>query len=285
MDTKEIVVKLLTKASTSVPKDVINSLKKANSEEDSLVAKMQYKAILENIRLAGERLNPLCQDTGIHVFYVKLGKYFPQDLKQGIFDGVAEATKEVPLRPNAVHPITRKNSGNNIGRFIPYIHYELTDEEYTEITAMPKGAGSENMSALKMLNPSDGIKGIKKFVIETAFNAGGKPCNPGIIGVGIGGTADIAAKLSKKAILRPVDKLHEEEEIAALEKELTEKVNSLGIGPMGLGGKKSALGVRVEYAYCHTASLPVAITFQCWAARQATARIYPDKVEFLEGGV
>jgi fumarate hydratase subunit alpha len=195
---------------------------------------------------------------------------------------VEKATELIPLRPNAVHPLTRKNPGTNIGERMPYINYKFSKDDYLEITVFPKGAGSENMSALAMLTPSQGIKGIKEFVLDTVVSAGGKPCPPIILGIGIGGSADISMKLAKESLLRPINERHKDDKIAALEEELLNALNLTGIGPMGLGGKTSVLGVSIEYAHCHTASFPVAINIQCWAARRATARIYSDgKVKYM----
>jgi len=236
--------------------------------------------------MAEESSTPLCQDTGVHIFFVKMGDIGNPKLEKKmpsiIIDAVREATKKVPLRPNAVHPLTRKNPGDNVGDHMPYVNYTPIDADYIEITAMPKGAGSENMSRVAMLNPSDGIKGIKKFALDTVVGAGSKPCPPTIIGLGIGGSADISIKLAKMALLRPINQRHPDPAIAALEKELYDAFNALGIGVMGLGGKTTVIGVNAELGYCHTASLPVAINVQCWAGRKATARIYKDgRVEHL----
>jgi fumarate hydratase subunit alpha len=187
---------------------------------------------------------------------------------------VKVASKEIPLRPNIVHPISRKNSGDNTGAGVPVIEFEVLDgKDFIEISVLPKGAGSENMSALRMLNPSEGIVGIKKFVLDTVAAAGSNPCPPTIVGIGIGGTADRAMLLSKRALLRSLDSRNSDAAMAKLEKELLTDVNQLGIGPMGLGGKTTSLGVCVEYSFCHTASLPVAVNIQCWANRKAKARI------------
>ena len=147
-----------------------------------------------------------------------------------------------------------------------------------EITVMPKGAGAENMNALAMLTPSQGLRGIKEFVLNAVVRAAGNSCPPGVLGIGIGGSTDIAVELSKEALLRPLNIRNSDPDVAMLEKELHEAINELGIGPMGMGGKTTVLGVNAEYAYCHTASLPVALSFQCWASRRATARIYADGV-------
>ena len=276
---KNTVIELLKDSSTKLPLDVKNALEKAYEVEEG-PAKAQLEAILKNIKMAEETSTPMCQDTGIHIFFVKIGDVenpkLEKKLTSIIIDGVREATRTVPLRPNAVHPLTRKNPGDNVGDYMPYINFTPIDSDYIEITAMPKGAGSENMSKVAMLNPSDGIKGIKKFALDTVVSAGSKPCPPTIIGLGIGGSADISIKLAKMALLRPIDQRHPDPTVATLEKELFEAFNSLGIGVMGLGGKTTVLGVNAELGYCHTASLPVAINVQCWAGRKATARIYKD---------
>ena len=282
---KNTVIELLKDSSTKLPLDVKNALEKAYEIEEG-PAKAQLEAIIKNIKMAEESSTPLCQDTGVHIFFVKIGDVgnskLEKELPNIIIEGVREATRTIPLRPNAVHPLTRKNPGDNVGDYMPYVNYTPIDSEYIEITAMPKGAGSENMSKVAMLNPSEGINGIKKFALDTVVSAGSKPCPPTIIGLGIGGSADISIKLAKMALLRPIDQRHPDPTIATLEKEFFEAFNSLGIGVMGLGGKTTVLGVNVELGYCHTASLPVAINVQCWAGRKATARIYKDgRVEHL----
>ncbi|MEE9151958.1 MAG: fumarate hydratase [Thermoplasmata archaeon] len=273
---KQVTIDLLRNAVTALPNDIKEALVKAYEAEEEQIPKMQLKNILDNIELAKGSCLPMCQDTGILRFYVTLGKDRVINVDKAIAEGVKEATKEIPLRPNAVHPITRHNPGDNTGLRMPYINYRFSNEDHMEITVMPKGAGSENMSALAMLLPSLGLKGIKEFALNTIVNAGGKPCPPTIVGMGIGGSADISMKLAKEALLRPINIRNSEPQIAKLENELYEAINSLGIGPMGLGGKTTVLGVNIEYAYCHTASLPVAINLQCWAARKAVARINKD---------
>ncbi|MBE0517965.1 MAG: fumarate hydratase [Thermoplasmata archaeon] len=275
-DIQNAVVELLRKTVVRLPSDVEQALNKAYETETDEVPRMQLKAILDNIDLAKKGNTPMCQDTGVTIFYVTLPKECKVDVEKGIIEGVRRATKEVPLRPNAVHPITRKNPGDNVGDRMPYINWKVGDKDYIEITVMTKGAGSENMSALAMLTPSAGLKGIKEFALSTLLRAGSNPCPPTIIGMGIGGSSDICMKLAKEALLRPLDQRHADPEIAKLETELYEAINMLGIGPMGLGGKTTMLGLNIEYAYCHTASLPVAINVQCWAGRRGNVRIYPD---------
>lgn len=260
------IADLLRKAEIELPDDVVDLLRKAEAGEESHVAKSQLQAILKNIEIAKKHGVPMCQDTGIMIFFAELGTEFQPgfDLEAAIKEAVILATAEIPLRPNAVDPLTRKNSGNNTGTGIPDIHWKLVQGNQLKITAAPKGAGSENMSSLRMLNPTE-TGSIKKFVLETIVNAGGMPCPPLTIGVGIGGSFDAAARLAKEALLEPFDVPME-----GLEREILEAVNALGIGCMGLGGSTTALTVHVKKAYCHTASLPVAVNIQCWANRHAS---------------
>jgi fumarate hydratase subunit alpha len=281
VDIQNAIVELLRKTVVKLPADIERRIRQAYAEETDEVPRMQFKAIVDNIELAEKGNTPMCQDTGVTIFYVTLPRECKVNVEKGIVEGVRKATKEVPLRPNAVHPLTRKNPGDNVGERMPYINWKVADQDYIEITVMTKGAGSENMSQLAMLTPSAGLKGIKEFALNTVMRAGSNPCPPTVIGMGIGGSADICMKLAKEALLRPIDQRHKDPEIAKLETELLESMNMLGIGPMGLGGKTTMLGLNIEYAYCHTASLPVAINVQCWAARRGTVRIYPDgKLEF-----
>jgi fumarate hydratase subunit alpha len=281
---KKATVQLLRMASTKPPPDVKEALEKAYENENDQVPRMQLRAILDNMKLAEEKGKPICQDTGIPIFYVSIGEESIKgiDIERAIKEGVREATGLIPLRPNVVDVLTRENPGTNVGERMPYINYRFTENEYLEIFVLPKGAGSENMSSFKMLTPSQGIRGIKEFVLDTVVKAGGKPCPPIILGIGIGGSADISMEFAKEALLRPINRRHQDERIAELERELYNAINETGIGPMGLGGKTTLLGVNIEYASCHTASLPVAINVQCWAARRAKARIYPDaRVEYI----
>lgn len=281
---EKTAVETLKRAVIHLPRDIKDAVRTAYEKESSNTAKMQLKAILDNIGLGENGETPICQDTGVILFYVTVGRDFGNVsfVPAALTKAVRVATEKVPLRPNAVHPLTRKNSNDNTGTNMPYITWDITEGDYIELTAMPKGAGSENMSALAMLTPGEGANAVKRFVIDHVIKAGAQPCPPTIIGVGIGGSADIALKLAKKALLRPINVRHPEPDIANLEKELLKGVNMTGIGPMGLGGDCTSLGVNVEYAYCHTASLPVGINMQCWAARRVTARIHKDgKVEFV----
>jgi fumarate hydratase subunit alpha len=246
----------------------------AEAQETDEVARTQLGTILENAKCAKGTATPMCQDTGVPLFFVSGS--CDVDLEEAINRGVATATKEIPLRPNAVHPLTRKNAGNNLGIEMPYIHYSPGVSGFVDITVMPKGAGSENMSALKMLTPAEGVKGVKSFVLDTVVNAGGRPCPPIIVGVGIGGSSNIAMGLAKRALLRPLNIRNPYPELQPLEEDLLEAINQTGIGPMGLGGRTTSLGVRIDLAHCHTASLPVAVNIQCWSARKASARVFLD---------
>ena len=287
---KDVTISILRRAETTLPKDVKQALARAYEREENEIAKVQLEAMLENVRLAEDLQRPLCQDTGLPLFFVTLGNCSDalslSDIEGGIRAGVEEATELIPLRSNVVDPILRKGEGANIGDRMPYINYTIDpDVDGLEILVFPKGGGSENMSAFTMLTPkpeAEALKVIKKFVLETVLNAGGKPCPPTIIGVGVGGSADMAMKLAKVAVIRPVGVRNRDKRIAQAEEEILEAVNSTGIGPMGLGGDTTALDVHIETASTHITSLPVAINFQCWAARQAAAKIYSNgKVEYV----
>ena len=249
-----------------LPPDVLRVIGKAAAAEKHPVARGEFSNILKNIEIA-ERLGvPMCQDTGVPVIYLTLPPDIPlaQTLYDAVAEGVRRATREVPLRPNVVDPLTRHNTGDNTGAGMPAIHMK-PGNKFT-VTVLPKGAGAENMSRIAMLLPSRKDQ-IEKFVVETVYLAGSRPCPPVIIGVGIGGTFDGAAALAKEALLEPVDTMTD------YEQQILCAVNKLGIGPMGLGGDLTALSVKVMTAGCHTASLPVAVNIQCWANRHATVEV------------
>jgi fumarate hydratase subunit alpha len=281
---ENVAFNILKQAVIYLPEDVKQALKKAYAEETSETGKTQLKAILDNIELAEKYQAPICQDTGTIIFYVKAGgKAKDLDkIEEALINATRRATKEVPLRPNSVDPFTQKNSGDNTGRYIPFLHWEIVPGDSLELTVMTKGGGSENVCVTGMLVPGEGIKGLKKFVVDAVISAGAKPCPPNILGVAIGGGADIAMKLAKKTLLKPLNEPNQDPEIAKLEKEIFEAANMTGIGPMGLGGKITVLGVHVDYAFRHPASFPAAVAFNCWAARRASARINADgTVEYL----
>ena len=274
---KDAVYELYKKAAIVLGNDVKKALEDALKVEDNELARLNIEAILKNIKLAEEKQIPMCQDTGLPVIFVKLGNVEVENLRAGIEEGIEKATKEIPIRPNIVDPITRENTNINVGDYIPPIDIELIDEDYLEITILPKGFGSENNNAMKMALPAEGIQGIKDFVVESVLKAKGKPCPPTVIGVGIGGTSDLCLKLGKKALLGEVGKRNPDPEIAKPELEILEEINKSGIGPMGLGGKTTTLDVKILKAHTHTAGLPVGVCVQCWAGRHATTKIYDKK--------
>jgi fumarate hydratase subunit alpha len=281
---ENVAFNIIKQAVIYLPEDVKQALKKAYAEETSETGKTQLKAILDNIELAEKYEAPVCQDTGTIIFYVKAGVKAKNldKVEEALINATRRATKEVPLRPNAVDPFTQKNSGDNTGRFIPYVNWEIMSGGDLELTVMTKGGGSENVCVTGMLVPGEGIKGLKKFVVDAVVKAGAQPCPPNILGVAIGGGADISMKLAKKSLLRPLNEPNPDPELDKLEKEIFEAVNMTGIGPMGLGGKTTVLGVHVDYAFRHPASFPAAVAFNCWAARRASARINADgTVEYL----
>jgi len=270
---KSFIKKLIKLSVTRLPKDVEKKICEAYKNETSVIGKRVIKQLIGNIKIAENNNKPICQDTGIPLFFVE-GK-MPKGFQKTASHAVKECTDEGFLRPNIVDPITRKNIGN-AGMGFPYIYYFPKEVDYSLVIFCPKGGGSENMSKLAMLKPSQGIKGIKNFVIKSVAEAGANPCPPLIIGVGIGGSADLAMKLAKKAILRNLDKKNSDLEI-----ELKNKINRLGIGPMGLGGKTTALAVNIEQMGCNTNGLPVGVNIQCWCARKAVGKIEGNKFSII----
>ena len=268
------LVEAIRSAATELPADVTAALEAARRREQGVGA-VQLDAILENVEAARTSSVPMCQDTGIQTFVVRVGAAFPllARLRALIEEAVRRATKSVPLRPNTVDPLRGGNPGDNTGRFIPYILWEVEPGDSCQIHLLPKGGGSENCSALRMLPPGAGIRGVKRFVVDHVAACGGKPCPPGVIGVGIGGGADLSMKLAKLSLLRPVGGRHEDPVVADLETELLARINESGVGVMGLGGQTTALDVHVEMAHRHPASLPVGLVYQCWADRRKTVSI------------
>jgi len=281
---EDVAFNILKQAVIYLPEDVKQALKKAYEEETSETGKTQLKAILDNIELAEKYQAPVCQDTGTIIFYIKAGAKAKDldKIENALINATRKATKEIPLRPNSVDPFTQKNSGDNTGRYIPHLHWEIVSGDSIEMTVMTKGGGSENVCISGMLVPGEGINGLKKFVIDAVIKAGAQPCPPTILGIAMGGGADIAMKLAKKTLLKPLNESNPDPVIAKLEKEIFEAANMTGIGPMGLGGKTTVLGVHIDYAFRHPASFPAAVAFNCWAARRASARINADgTVEYL----
>jgi fumarate hydratase subunit alpha len=268
------IFEMLRRAATILPRDVIEALEKCKRRERDKVAILQFECMLKNTELARKLNAPICQDTGTPIFFVKIGN----DLKL-YFDPIAElrkavkeATLSIPLRANLVDPLTRVNTKTNVGNGMPAVHVELARGKRLQIDLLVKGAGAENWSRLYMLRPSEGEL-IERAVQLTLAEAGGQPCPPTVVGVGIGGSAEVACLLAKKALLLPLDEPNKDKQLARLELQFTRAANALGIGPMGLGGRTTVLGVHIEKAPCHTASLPIAINLQCWAARRASAKL------------
>jgi fumarate hydratase subunit alpha len=267
-DLVEATVAVLREAETELPSWVVKLIEKASEKESNPVARSQLETILDNIEIARADKIPICQDTGLPIFHLEMGSDLDIDfdIKNAITEGVRIATKEIPLRPNAVDPLTRINTGDNTGKGMPYIIMDMAHGDILRITTFPKGAGSENMSVLEMINPADDAM---EFVVKTVAKRGGMACPPLFVGVGIGGTFDLAAQLAKRALFNMPG-------VSPLELDLLERINNLGLGPMGLGGDTTALGVKIESACSHTASLPVAVNLQCWANRLASAIVRED---------
>lgn len=269
ISTQEITSKvkeLCIKAACELGMDVVFALKEFKEREESPLGKEALDQILENAQIALREDAPMCQDTGIAVFFVEMGRDAIIDggLEDAINEGVRQGYKEGYLRKSVCHPLTRKNTGDNTPAII---HTRIVEGNRLKITIAPKGAGSENMSRLAMLKPSQGLQGIKDFIINTVKEAGGNPCPPIILGIGIGGNFEKSALLAKEALLRNIGTPNPDRELDVIEKELLEKINNLGIGPMGFGGRTTALAVHIKTAPCHIASLPVAVNIQCHAAR------------------
>ena len=276
---------LYIRALKILPPDVRVALKKAYERETHPTAKEMFKIILANVEVADRDDMLICQDTGLPIYLVKVGSKFPVDgarVGAALKEGAKRATVEHPFRGSSTHPVTRLNPQTSVGEGLPIIYWDFVAEsDCLDILMVPKGSGSENMSAMKMFIPADGVAVIKKFVVDTVLHSGSNPCPPGVIGVGIGGTADLVSKLAKEAIARPVGSHNHDPYFAKMEDELYEAINSLGVGPMGLGGDVTTLAVHIEWAHTHITQNPVAVNTQCWPARRARAKIYPDgRVEY-----
>lgn len=274
---EDVAARLYVWALKDIPGDLRVALREAAGRETSVPGRRVLSTILRNVEVADSERNLVCQDTGIAVYSCRVGEGFPLHparIYEALRDGTARATVEHPLRSNAVHTITRESSGPNVGYRLPIVHWEfVAGWDGLDVKCVPKGSGSENMSFLKMCVPADGVKGVKRFVLESVVGAGGKPCPPGIVGVGIGGSADYAMYLAKEAIARPIGSRNPDPHVARLEEELFGLLNETGIGPMGLGGDVTVLNCHVEHADTHMTLNPVAVNYQCWAARRASAHI------------
>lgn len=261
------VKRLCIEGNIFLGKDVVDAFKKNLEKEESDLGKDVLNILIENAKIACEKEVPICQDTGMAVFFVKVGqdvKIEGDTLTEAINKGVSLGYTEGYLRKSVVTPIHRVNSQDNTPAVI---HYEMVKGDKLEIVYAPKGFGSENMSQLKMLKPSDGLDGIKKFIVDVVSEAGPNPCPPIVVGVGIGGTVDKCAQIAKKALIRDIGTYNEDPFIAELEKEMLEAVNNLGIGPQGLGGRTTALAVNIETFPTHIAGLPVVVNINCHASR------------------
>lgn len=270
---EDTVARLCIEANLRLPPDVINAIERAEKAEPWDGAKRILSLLSDNVRIASEKTLPVCQDTGMACVFVELGQnvHIEGDFEQAVNNGVRRGYGEGYLRKSVVcDPLRRVNTGDNTPALVTV---KLTRGDKMRITVMPKGFGSENMSALKMLKPADGVEGVRNFVLDTVEKAGANPCPPIIVGVGIGGSFDKAACLAKHALLRPVNEPNPDEYYAALERELLDKINALGIGPQGFGGKTTALAVLIEAMPTHVAGLPVAVNISCHATRRASASL------------
>lgn len=272
---REIDVKLVTEkvrdlcieGNTDLGEDVLQAFDWAMEREESPLGVEILKELKENARIAKEEKVAICQDTGFAIVFVELGQdvhLIGGDLKEAIFEGVRQGYRDGYLRKSICHPFTRKNTGDNTPAII---HTEMVPGEKVKVIVAPKGGGSENMSRVVMLTPSDGVEGIKRFVIQRVKESGSNPCPPTIIGVGIGGTFEQAALLAKKSLLRSLGSKNPDPELEKLESEILTEINKLGIGPQGLGGSTTSLAVHVLMMPCHIASLPLAVNIQCHAQR------------------
>jgi len=281
---EEVARELYIRALKMLPPDVKEGFARLAGTETDARAKQVLGTMIANIRVAEETENLLCQDTGIPIYNVVIGRGVDiggTELQRAIRRGCERATREYPLRSSVVHPITRKNEQTSCGPGVPPIHIDFSDEaEKLVIEMVPKGSGSENNSWLKMAIPAEGVDAIKTFVVDCVLDAGGKTCPPTIVGVGIGGTSDLCVALAKRAATRALGTDCPDPEGARLERELSEAVNMLGVGPQGLGGDSTSFAVHVEIAATHITMNPVAVNMQCHSARRASAAITPAGVAY-----
>lgn len=269
----EVVARLCIDANYHLPPDMKKQIISSSKEESWETASIILDQIIENFNIADENLQPICQDTGLACVFLSIGQdlHINGNLEDAVNEGVRKGYSEGYLRKSVVSdPLNRVNTGDNTPAMI---YYDICPGDKLKITVAPKGFGSENMSQIKMLKPSDGIEGVKDFVIKVVEDAGPNPCPPIVVGVGIGGTFDKAAYLAKKALMRPVDQRNSESFYANLENELLEKINALGIGPQGFGGRTTALAVNIEKFPTHIAGLPVAVNINCHVTRHMTEEI------------
>jgi len=283
-EVEEAAKQLYIRALKLLPPDVKQGFEALARGETDATARGILGVMVRNIAVAESTDNLLCQDTGIPIYNVTIGRGVEVDgvaLKEAIRRGCERATREHPLRSSVVHPVTRRNEHTSCGRGVPVVHFDFSGEPETlAIEMVPKGSGSENNSWLRMAIPAEGVAAIKAFVVDCVLDAGGKTCPPTIVGVGVGGTADLCVHLAKVAATRPLGTRCEDPEGAKLEAELTAAVNRLGVGPQGLGGDSTAFAVHVETAATHITMNPVAVNMQCHSARRARATFTPGGVQY-----
>jgi len=280
---EEAAKALYIRALKELPPDIKQGFERLASSETDAGAKRVLGTMIRNIAVAEDTDNLLCQDTGIPIYNVWIGRGVEVDglaLKEAIRRGCERATREHPLRSSVVHPLTRVNERNNCGRGVPVIHIDFSEDDALAIEMIPKGSGSENNSWLRMAVPAEGVDAVKTFVVDCVLEAGGKTCPPTIVGVGVGGTADLCVHLAKVAATRPLGSHCADPEGAKLEQELAQAVNMLGVGPQGLGGDSTAFAVHVETAATHITMNPVAVNMQCHSARRARATLRPSGIEY-----
>ncbi|MEG0751176.1 MAG: fumarate hydratase [Oscillospiraceae bacterium] len=279
---KKIIFDTVIRAVTEISADAKELLTDARDRETNATAKSMLDAMLDNLDIAKAKDKAVCQSPGYPTCWVGFGDdNFPGYMKDAIGEALAEATKRGYLRPSMVDPISRQNTGDNTGVGVPNIEYEYyPGQKYVDFRISLKGCGAELGNAMQILTPAKlgkNLVGLKRFVIETVIAAGGKPCPPYSIGIGIGGQMDVASKLSRRAVsVRKWNDVNPNPELAALETELKDAINSLGLGAAGIGGDTVCLAVKIEKVHTHTAIAPVAINFHCWVARRAGVRIYDD---------
>jgi fumarate hydratase subunit alpha len=286
--TEDTAVELLRIAATELPVEYLEAITRHRDGTTGDVGRAQLVNIVEDANIARVESKPMCQDTGVVAFMCQVGDEFPlrSKVKEVLIKATRRATKEVPLRPNAVD-IFEGNTGDNVGLngYVPVVYVDLIPGDHLELIAMPKGGGSTNVAALRMLKPGLGWLGVKRFVVEALANAGSLGCPPYFVGVGIGAGEDVCMVLAKKALLKPFGVRHANPQLATIEEELLQKVNELEIGVMGLGEGPTALDLHIEVAARHPASLPVGIVISCWALRHAKATISKDgQVEIETAG-
>lgn len=281
---EEAARELYIRALKILPPDIKDGFARLSAGESDRTAQGVLATMLTNIRVAEDTHNLLCQDTGIPIYDVLIGAGVEFDghaLKQAIRRGCERATREHPLRSSVVHPLTRRNEHTSCGAGVPVIHVDFVEQrDVLSIAMVPKGSGSENGSFLKMAIPAEGVDGIKTFVVDSVIAAGGKPCPPTIVGVGVGGTSDLCVALAKRAATRALGSRCADPDGARLEEELSAAVNRLGVGPQGLGGDSTAFAVHVELAATHITMNPVAVNMQCHSARRATATFTPAGISY-----